>query len=111
MDDETIPWSERALTFRELCTVEHVSPDTMTKLEKEGYGPDWTYFPGTAVKRCSPAARVAWHARLNEWKAANAKEIEAQRKAKIERMSVLGKLSTKSPRHPSHRKSKKAKVR
>lgn len=106
-DNNEIPWDQRNLTRGQLCALENISRDTLLKLEKQGFGPSWTIFPGTVVERVTPVARAEWHARMNEWKASNAARLEAARKAKTETMSVLGKESTKSPRHPCNKGKKR----
>ena len=106
-DNEVVPWTERNLTRAQLCAVENISRDTLNKMERQGFGPTWTVFPGTTVERITPAARAAWHARMDEWKAANAAPLAAARRAQLETMAALGQLSIRSPRHPS----RKARVR
>ena len=102
-DDTVIPWTQRNLTRAQLCAIEGISRDTLNKMERAGYGPAWTVFPGTTVERITPLARAEWHAQMGEWQAANAASLEAVRKARLENMAALGKLSIRSPRHPSRK--------
>ena len=103
---ETIPLEQRNLSPRELCQLENLSPTSLQKLERMGMGPAWTLFPGINVRRCTPQARADWHARMAAWRAENAAKLESERKARIERAVVLGKMSASSPGHPSHKKKK-----
>jgi Ser-tRNA(Ala) deacylase AlaX len=45
--------------------------------------------------------------KLEEIQAEYAAKLEAERKAQIEKMSVLGKLGTKSPKHPCNKNKKR----
>jgi hypothetical protein len=106
-DDETIPLEQRNLSPRQFREVENLSPNSMQKLEKMGLGPKWVIFPGTKIRRCTPAAREEWHQLIAEIQAEYAAKLEAERKAQIEKMSVLGKLGTKSPKHPCNKNKKR----
>lgn len=105
-------WTNRSRGNRkELCQLENISLSTLIEIENSGFGPRWTRLPGTTADRLSPQARIEWHQRLAAWNAANADRLEAERKARIARMTLLGRQSIKSPKHPANRKRKTKRVR
>jgi hypothetical protein len=108
MKDEIIPIEMRNLAPRELCALEGFGLSTLEKLDRMGMGPEWTIFPGIAIKRVTPQARREWHERIAQWRAENAARLEAERRKRSERMVVLGKMSTESPGHPSRKQQKKS---
>jgi hypothetical protein len=76
----TVSWAERNLTKQQFLALEGISETTLKKMTREGYGPEWTEYPGTNVKRLTPEARTAWRAKFADWQKARAAKLEADRR-------------------------------
>jgi hypothetical protein len=96
------------LTRRELCKLDKISLATLYAIEKAGYGREWLIYPGTNIKRITPAGRRAWHEKLQQYRADHAEALAAQRRQRSERASVLGRLAVQSPQHPCRIRGKSA---
>jgi hypothetical protein len=68
------------LTRRELCKLDKISLATLYAIEKAGYGREWLIYPGTNIKRITPAGRRAWHEKLQQYRADHAEALAAQRR-------------------------------
>lgn len=76
----TVPWSERNLNQQQFLALEGISETTLKKMERDGWGPAWTTFPGTRIKRLTPEARAEWHLKIAEWQNSREAKLEAERR-------------------------------
>jgi hypothetical protein len=99
MDDA----DQRSQTFTEFCQGERISKTTLYGLLRRGLGPEVLEVPGTKIKRITPEAREAWHARMAELAKTESSRLEAERRREL--AAIAGKRAAESPRHVSRKKA------
>jgi hypothetical protein len=94
---------ERALTIREFCEAEHISPASFYKMRRLGVGPCEEHVPGTTIIRITAEARRAWHAQLAEMRKSREAQLEDRRRRA--HATQAGKIAAASPLHVSKRRT------
>jgi hypothetical protein len=93
-----------SLTIPEFCAGEQISEATYHKLRRDGLGPREMRYPGLKVVRISIAARDAWREMMENPTGQMKKRIDADLKARSERLRAAGKRGAASPKHPCRKR-------
>ena len=105
---ETMPPSPAplppSLTIPEFCAGEQISEATYHKLRRDGLGPREMRYPGLKVVRISIAARDAWREMMENPTPKMKKQIDAEHKARSDRLCAAGKRGAASTNHPCRKR-------
>ena len=88
-----------SLKLKEFLRLEGMGRSSFYKIP-EHIRPRVFTVPGTSVRIITSAERAAYHARLAAYQENIASNLEAERRARSEHFSALGRRAAQSPRHP-----------
>jgi hypothetical protein len=97
---DATPADSTSITIPEFCAAEQISEPTYHKLRQRGLGPREMRYPGLKIVRISAAAHEEWRKRMENPTPAMKKQIEADYRARSERLRAAGKRGAASPKHP-----------
>jgi len=94
----------QAMTIKDFCEIERMSPSTYYKLQRQRLGPEVTRIPGMTFRRITKAAHARWKKDQARRQREQEATITAEREALVETRRAAGRASAASPKHVSKRK-------
>jgi len=97
-----------ALTIKDFCAREQMSPSSFHKLQRAGLGPDVRRLPGMTMLRITAEAYGAWKKRMRQLQRST--ELQQEHEVRRAQKRAAGQLAAASPTHVSKRKRRSAKA-